>query len=52
MNKVHWNSVILDGTVPDDAVREMIDESYGLTRPKIRKRNIPQDWGKDWDDAR
>ncbi|MDR3175702.1 MAG: MmcQ/YjbR family DNA-binding protein [Desulfovibrio sp.] len=38
MNKVHWNSVVLDGTVPDDAIREMLDESYDLTRPKIRKR--------------
>jgi predicted DNA-binding protein (MmcQ/YjbR family) len=40
MNKLHWNSVILDGTVPDDLVREMIDESYDLTRPKIRKRRL------------
>ncbi|MDR1685750.1 MAG: MmcQ/YjbR family DNA-binding protein [Desulfovibrio sp.] len=38
MNKVHWNSVILDGTVPEDTVREMIDDSYTLTRPKGRKR--------------
>ena len=37
MNKVHWNSVILDGTVPDKAIREMITESNELTRPKIRK---------------
>jgi predicted DNA-binding protein (MmcQ/YjbR family) len=50
MNKIHWNSVILDGTVPNEAVREMIDESYELTRPKIRKRNIPQDWDKYWGD--
>jgi predicted DNA-binding protein (MmcQ/YjbR family) len=47
MNKLHWNSVILDGTVPDAAVKEMITESYELTRPKIRKRKIPQDWDKD-----
>jgi predicted DNA-binding protein (MmcQ/YjbR family) len=42
MNKVHWNSVILDGTVPDDAVKEMIADSYDLTRPKIRKREIAE----------
>jgi predicted DNA-binding protein (MmcQ/YjbR family) len=46
MNKVHWNSVILDGTVPDDAARKMIDESYALTRPKIRKRRTAGDRGK------
>jgi predicted DNA-binding protein (MmcQ/YjbR family) len=38
MNKVHWNSVILDGTVPEDTVREMIDDSYILTRPTSRYR--------------
>jgi predicted DNA-binding protein (MmcQ/YjbR family) len=52
MNKVHWNSVILDGTVPDDVVREMINESYELTRPKIRKRKFTADGDKGWDDAR
>jgi predicted DNA-binding protein (MmcQ/YjbR family) len=51
MNKVHWNSVILDGTVPDDVVREMIDESHDLTRPKIRKRKFTADGDKGWDDA-
>jgi predicted DNA-binding protein (MmcQ/YjbR family) len=39
-----WNSVILDGTVPDGAVREMIAESYELTRPKNGRRKIVPDW--------
>ena len=30
MNKKHWNTVILDGTAPDNAVREWIDDSYQL----------------------
>ncbi|MCB2202941.1 MmcQ/YjbR family DNA-binding protein [bacterium] len=39
MNKKHWNTVTLDGTVPDEEVRRMIDESYtlvvqGMTRAK------------------
>ncbi|MDR3319755.1 MAG: MmcQ/YjbR family DNA-binding protein [Desulfovibrio sp.] len=51
MNKVHWNSVILDGIVPDMSVKEMIAESYNLTKPKIRKRKILQDWDKIWDNA-
>ena len=29
-NREHWNTIILDGGVPDDAVREMIAESYRL----------------------
>ncbi|MDR0826516.1 MAG: MmcQ/YjbR family DNA-binding protein [Desulfovibrio sp.] len=51
MNKVHWNSVILDGTVPDEVIKEMIAESHELTKPKIRKRKIPQDLDKDRDNA-
>jgi predicted DNA-binding protein (MmcQ/YjbR family) len=30
LNKRHWNTVELDGTVDDDEVREMIDHSYDL----------------------
>jgi len=32
LNKKHWNSVILDGTVPKDEICRMISESYDLTR--------------------
>ncbi len=38
MNKEHWNSIILDGSVPDQEIRRMIGESYDLTKPKVRKR--------------
>ncbi|MFC0265015.1 MmcQ/YjbR family DNA-binding protein [Alloscardovia macacae] len=31
MNKTHWVSVILDGTVPDAQVEELIATSYALT---------------------
>lgn len=34
MNKKHWNSVILDGTVPDAEIRNMIKESYLLCSKK------------------
>ncbi len=33
LNKTHWNSVILDGSVPDADVYRMVKESYGLTKP-------------------
>lgn len=34
MNKTHWNSIILDGSVPDKDIRRMIGESYDLTKGK------------------
>lgn len=34
MNKEHWNSIILDGTIPDAEVRRMIAESYDLVNQK------------------
>src|SRR5204863_10051089 len=30
LNKPHWNTVIIDGSLPDDTVRDMIDHSYDL----------------------
>lgn len=36
-NKEHWNTVILDGTVPDDDVKRMIAESYDLVAGGKRK---------------
>lgn len=42
MNKLHWNSVILDGTVPDEEIRGMISHSYELVAPQYTKRkNTP-----------
>ena len=41
MNKVHWNSVILDGGVPENEIKSMIYDSYELTKPKpkAKRRN-------------
>ena len=36
MNKRHWNSVLLDGTVPDDEVVEMLRHSYVLVARGLR----------------
>ena len=30
MNKKHWNTIIIDGTIPARYVFEWIDDSYGL----------------------
>lgn len=32
MNKEHWNSIILDGTIPQQDIERMITESYDLTK--------------------
>ena len=37
-NKEHWNTVILDGTVPEDDIRVMIAESYDLISDSPSKR--------------
>lgn len=38
MNKVHWNSLYLEGDVPDDVVKEMLDESYSLVFLSLNKK--------------
>lgn len=37
-NKEHWNTIILDGTIPDEDVRRMIAESYDLVTDSPTKR--------------
>ncbi|MDK1286349.1 MmcQ/YjbR family DNA-binding protein [Pseudoalteromonas umbrosa] len=37
MNKQHWNTVILDGTVPKGEIERMIDNSFLLVVKKMRK---------------
>ncbi len=29
-NKLHWNSILPDGAVPEELLREMLDKSYAL----------------------
>lgn len=41
MNKVHWNTIRLDGSVPDKDIRTMVTDSFELTRPVVRKRRKP-----------
>jgi predicted DNA-binding protein (MmcQ/YjbR family) len=35
MNKKHWNTIILDGSVPDKEVFSWIDHSYNLIDGKL-----------------
>lgn len=51
MNKSHWNSIILDGTIPDEEIQNMIAESFRLTMPKIKK-TAPQSGAPEPDSER
>ncbi len=38
MNKEHWNSVYLDGAVPDGILRDMVDKSHALLLASLPKK--------------
>lgn len=37
-NKAHWNTIILDGSIPDADIKRMIGESYDLVTDSPSKR--------------
>ena len=37
MNKKHWNTILLNGTIPSQVIRELITHSYELVCPKPKK---------------
>jgi predicted DNA-binding protein (MmcQ/YjbR family) len=38
MNKKHWNTVVIDGTVPENLITEWIDHSYQLVVEGLPKK--------------
>ena len=34
MNKLHWVSIILDGSMSDEEIRRLVHDSYRLTAPR------------------
>lgn len=38
MNKKHWNTVIIDGSVSTGLIKEMIDDSYSLVVKSLPKK--------------
>ncbi len=36
-NKKHWNTIVLDGTVPDDEIAELIEHSHTLVVESLPK---------------
>lgn len=48
LNKKHWNTVILDGSLPDETIRDMIEDSYDIVvskLPQAKRRAL--DWQGD-----
>ena len=39
MNKTHWNSVVLDGSVPNKEILNWIDDSYNLVVKGLRTKD-------------
>src|ERR1700694_4495131 len=50
LNKRHWNTVIIDGSMPEQTIRDMIEDSYDLVVSRIppsRRRALG--WEPDQD---
>lgn len=50
MNKKHWNTVILDGSIPTGEIERMIDHSYALIvkgLKKIERQSLELRHGQD-----
>ena len=40
MNKKHWNTIVLDGVIPDGEIRKMIDHAYDLVVASLPKKKL------------
>ncbi|RXJ54139.1 MmcQ/YjbR family DNA-binding protein [Candidatus Marinarcus aquaticus] len=38
MNKKHWNTITLDGTIKEEILKDMVNESYDLIVSKLTKK--------------
>lgn len=50
MNKAHWNTVLLDGSIPRDEIERMIDASYGLVVAKLKapqRKALEKKYGRE-----
>lgn len=48
LNKRHWNTVIIDGSLPAEMIGDMVEDSYDLVvsqLPKVRQRALA--WRSD-----
>jgi predicted DNA-binding protein (MmcQ/YjbR family) len=48
LNKRHWNTVVLNGSLPDTIVRDMIEDSYDLVVSGLsRSARVALGWDGD-----
>ncbi len=43
LNKRHWNTVVIDGSLPDQMIKDMVEDSYDLVVSKLpaaRRRQL------------
>ena len=48
LNKKHWNTVVLDGSLPEQTIKDMVEDSYDLVvsrLPASRRRALG--WDRD-----
>jgi predicted DNA-binding protein (MmcQ/YjbR family) len=48
LNKKHWNTVILDGSLPEQTIHDMIEDSYDIVvnkLPQAKRRALG--WSED-----
>jgi predicted DNA-binding protein (MmcQ/YjbR family) len=48
LNKKHWNTVMVDGSLPDQVIRDMVEDSYDLVVSRLsaaRRRAVG--WDRD-----
>lgn len=50
LNKKHWNTVTLDGSIPEDELRRMIDDSYTLVVQGMTRAEQEKLKAKGWQD--
>ena len=48
LNKRHWNTVIIDGSLSDEMITDMVEDSYDLIVSKLpRARRQALSWSSD-----
>ena len=48
LNKRHWNTITLDGSLPDQLVRDLVEDSYDLVVSALPKRvQMELGWAPD-----
>ena len=49
LNKRHWNTVIVDGSIPEQMIRDMVEDSYDLV---VSKLPLPRRRALNWEPDR